>query len=148
MHAYRPYHGPAAKPVNHKSLHLGVTTTSYLHRGRFPSLVQLFSSEAEVRRVWLKNIAGIYAGQEPEGLSTPLDDLCATIAIKPSGEMITFRLEHINARDTFVMCMMLFAQSQGAEMVGLSHEGPDEEDDGEDLVVEEARLSSAVGSQA
>ncbi|CAE7657858.1 unnamed protein product [Symbiodinium necroappetens] len=103
---------------------------------------------SQVRRVWLKNIAGIYAGQEPEGLSTPLDDLCATIAIKPSGEMITFRLEHINARDTFVMCMMLFAQSQGAEMVGLSHEGPDEEDDGEDLVVEEARLSSAVGSQA
>ena len=104
---------------------------------------------AEVRRVWLKNIAGIFAGQEPEGLSTPLDDLCATMIMRPSGEMITFRLEHVNARDTFVMCMMLFAQSQGAEITGLPGEAQSgDEEDGVELVVEEAQLSSAMGSHA
>ncbi|CAE7448196.1 unnamed protein product [Symbiodinium natans] len=104
---------------------------------------------SQVRRVWLKNIAGIFAGQEPEGLSTPLDDLCATMIMRPSGEMITFRLEHVNARDTFVMCMMLFAQSQGAEITGLPGEAQSgDEEDGVELVVEEAQLSSAMGSHA
>merc|ERR1719230_707188 len=68
----------------------------------------------KVRRIPLTDILGIHAGAEPEGLTTPLDDLCATVAVKPDGSMITFRFEHINARDTFVMCMMLFAQSVGA----------------------------------
>ena len=106
---------------------------------------------AKVRRILLTNIGGVFAGQEPEGLSTPLDDLCATMIIRPSREMVTFRLEHINARDTFVMCMMLFAQSQGAEMMGLPQEGePDEEeeDDEVDLVIEDANIGSATGSQA
>ncbi|CAE7268743.1 unnamed protein product [Symbiodinium pilosum] len=106
---------------------------------------------SQVRRILLTNIGGVFAGQEPEGLSTPLDDLCATMIIRPSREMVTFRLEHINARDTFVMCMMLFAQSQGAEMMGLPQEGePDEEeeDDEVDLVIEDANIGSATGSQA
>ena len=106
--------------------------------------------ETKVRRILLKDVAGIFAGQQPEGLTTPLDDLCATMVVRPHCEMISFRLEHINARDTFVMCMMLFAQSQGAEMIGVPSEGqPDEEEeeaeeDGIDLVLEEAKLSSAA----
>lgn len=68
--------------------------------------------------------------------------------------MVTFRLEHINARDTFVMCMLLFAQSQGAEMKDLN-ENQEEEGEGEDAEVEAdeqdaedggACFSSAVGS--
>merc|ERR1712048_520211 len=76
----------------------------------------------KVRRVPLTDIQAIHAGLEPEGMTTPLDDLCATMQIAPNGDLITFRFEHINARDTFVMCMLLFAQSLTAD---------DEDDDGE-----------------
>mmetsp|Transcript_144389 Transcript_144389/g.254592 ORF Transcript_144389/g.254592 Transcript_144389/m.254592 type:complete len:153 (+) Transcript_144389:115-573(+) len=65
----------------------------------------------KIRRVPLTDFMGIHTGCEPEGLATPLDDLCATLAVAPTGHLITFRFEHINARDTFVMCMLLFAQS-------------------------------------
>ncbi len=111
----------------------------------------------QVRRIALKDISGIFPGAELEGidgLKTPLDDLCATMAVKPRNEMITFRLEHINARDTFVMCMLLFAQSQGAEMA--ENLGENQEGEGEDAEAEEddeqdaedggACFSSAVGS--
>eukprot|EP00931_Biecheleriopsis_adriatica_P120748 TRINITY_DN95847_c0_g1_i1.p1 TRINITY_DN95847_c0_g1~~TRINITY_DN95847_c0_g1_i1.p1 ORF type:complete len:167 (-),score=41.58 TRINITY_DN95847_c0_g1_i1:19-519(-) len=86
----------------------------------------------QVKRIPLVGIRGIHAGTEPEGLSTPLDDLCATIVISPASQLITFRFEHINARDTFVMCMLLFAQSLGAEMGGAEEEGEYEEEVGED----------------
>ena len=111
----------------------------------------------QVRRIALKDISGIFPGAELEGidgLKTPLDDLCATVAVKPRNEMVTFRLEHINARDTFVMCMLLFAQSQGAEMKDFN-ENQEEEGEGEDAEVEAdeqdaedggACFSSAVGS--
>merc|ERR1719356_1027645 len=69
----------------------------------------------KIRRIPLTDIQNIHSGLEPEGLTTPLDDLCATMAIGPDGALITFRFEHINARDTFVMCMMLFAQSLSAQ---------------------------------
>eukprot|EP00930_Biecheleria_cincta_P011663 TRINITY_DN114674_c0_g1_i1.p1 TRINITY_DN114674_c0_g1~~TRINITY_DN114674_c0_g1_i1.p1 ORF type:complete len:169 (-),score=43.69 TRINITY_DN114674_c0_g1_i1:10-516(-) len=85
----------------------------------------------QVRRIPLKEIQGIHAGTEPEGLSTPLDDLCASMVVGPDGHIISFRFEHINARDTFVMCMMLFAQSVGAEMGAENAEADAGEDDGE-----------------
>merc|ERR1712014_510279 len=56
----------------------------------------------KVRRIPLTDILAIHAGLEPEGLTTPLDDLCATVVVGPDGSLITFRFEHINARDTFV----------------------------------------------
>eukprot|EP00933_Yihiella_yeosuensis_P049218 TRINITY_DN4590_c1_g1_i9.p1 TRINITY_DN4590_c1_g1~~TRINITY_DN4590_c1_g1_i9.p1 ORF type:complete len:159 (-),score=34.22 TRINITY_DN4590_c1_g1_i9:114-590(-) len=87
----------------------------------------------KVRRVPLTQIQGIHTGTEPEGLTTPLDDLCATVTLGPDGQLITFRFEHINARDTFVMCMLLFAQSVGAEMGGgEAEEGDYEEEDEEE----------------
>merc|ERR1712096_132805 len=49
----------------------------------------------KVRRIPLIDMIAIHAGQEPEGLTTPLDDMCATVQVKPDGSMITFRLEHI-----------------------------------------------------
>mmetsp|Transcript_11183 Transcript_11183/g.21049 ORF Transcript_11183/g.21049 Transcript_11183/m.21049 type:complete len:149 (-) Transcript_11183:71-517(-) len=92
----------------------------------------------QVRRIPLSSLGGIFAGSEQlEGLTTPLDDLCATLLVRPSKEMITFRLEHINARDTFVMCMMLFAQSLGAEMAGLLQ---GQEDEGDEEAEEELEL--------
>lgn len=91
----------------------------------------------KVRRVPLTDIQGIHAGLEPEGMTTPLDDLCATMQIAPNGDLITFRFEHINARDTFVMCMLLFAQSLAA----------DDDDDGEyDDEGAEAESGSGSGS--
>ncbi|CAK9030318.1 unnamed protein product [Durusdinium trenchii] len=104
----------------------------------------------QVRRLALKDIGGIFPGMELEGLRTPLDDLCATLAVRPSNEMVTFRLEHINARDTFVMCMMLFAQSQGADM-GLMESPEGGEDQGEELEgeaehAEQDCFASAAGS--
>ena len=101
----------------------------------------------------MKDISGIFPG-ELEGdldLKTPLDDLCATVAVRPRNEMVTFRLEHINARDTFVMCMLLFAQSQGAEMADLGaaedqDEGEEVEEQVDDEPVAAAGFASAVGS--
>ena len=101
----------------------------------------------------MKDISGIFPGEGDLDLKTPLDDLCATVAVKPRNEMVTFRLEHINARDTFVMCMLLFAQSQGAEMADLGAE--DQDDEGEEEAEEQvddehavaaAGFASAVGS--
>eukprot|EP00927_Polykrikos_kofoidii_P031260 TRINITY_DN26909_c0_g1_i1.p1 TRINITY_DN26909_c0_g1~~TRINITY_DN26909_c0_g1_i1.p1 ORF type:complete len:131 (-),score=14.92 TRINITY_DN26909_c0_g1_i1:290-682(-) len=69
----------------------------------------------KIRCIPLGDILSIHAGLEPEGLTTPLDDLCATMVIAPDGAMLTFRFEHINARDTFVMCMLLFVQSVGTQ---------------------------------
>ena len=43
----------------------------------------------------------------------------------PDGALISFRFEHINARDTFVMCMMLFVQSLGGMP---QDEGEDDEE--------------------
>mmetsp|Transcript_113562 Transcript_113562/g.315943 ORF Transcript_113562/g.315943 Transcript_113562/m.315943 type:complete len:170 (-) Transcript_113562:103-612(-) len=83
----------------------------------------------KVRRIPLTDIQQIHSGLEPEGLRTPLDDLCATVSVAPDGALITFRLEHINARDTFVMCMMLFAQSVGAQPPENGEEWEYEEDD-------------------
>mmetsp|Transcript_91011 Transcript_91011/g.241719 ORF Transcript_91011/g.241719 Transcript_91011/m.241719 type:complete len:151 (-) Transcript_91011:148-600(-) len=82
----------------------------------------------KVRRVPLKDCTGIHAGTEPEGISTPLDDLCATVVVGPDGSLISFRFEHINARDTFVMCMTLFANSAGARLGG-DGEASEEEDE-------------------
>mmetsp|Transcript_70615 Transcript_70615/g.199316 ORF Transcript_70615/g.199316 Transcript_70615/m.199316 type:complete len:181 (-) Transcript_70615:21-563(-) len=79
----------------------------------------------KIRRIPLTDIQGIHAGMEPEGLSTPLDDLCATVVVAPDGQLVTFRFEHINARDTFVMCMMLFANSLAG-----AQEGEEWADDG------------------
>merc|ERR1712113_205576 len=85
----------------------------------------------KIRRIPLTDIVGIHAGVEPEGLTTPLDDLCATVAVAPDGALITFRFEHINARDPFVMCIMLFANSlRGGDEDGDYEEGEyDEYDD-------------------
>mmetsp|Transcript_19453 Transcript_19453/g.53369 ORF Transcript_19453/g.53369 Transcript_19453/m.53369 type:complete len:145 (+) Transcript_19453:43-477(+) len=83
----------------------------------------------QVRRIPLISIMGIHVGLEPEGLTTPLDDMCATVVVGPDGSMITFRLEHINARDTFVMCMLLFIQSlRDMEVDGKDFQVADDED--------------------
>merc|ERR1719469_1827666 len=50
----------------------------------------------KIRRVALMDIRAIHVGLEPEGLTTPLDDLCATVVINPEGALLTFRFEHIN----------------------------------------------------
>ncbi|CAJ1403424.1 unnamed protein product [Effrenium voratum] len=100
-----------------------------------------------VRRIPLKDIGGIFCGTEPEVLTTPLDDLCATLLVKPSNEMVTFRLEHINARDTLVMCLMLFAQSQGAEMDAVGEEVEEEGDEEEASEAQDVGFASAAGSR-
>lgn len=64
------------------------------------------------RSIKLKDIEEIHAGDEQiEGVTTPLDDLCATLALK-SDDCITFRLNDVNARDTFVMCLLMFCNHQ------------------------------------
>merc|ERR1719245_2778163 len=65
----------------------------------------------KIRRIPLADISYIYAGQEPEGITTPVDDLCATVELASDQTLLTFRCEHINARDVFIMCLTLFKQS-------------------------------------
>merc|ERR1711959_225295 len=61
---------------------------------------------SQLRKINLSDIDAIHAGTEPQDIDTPLDDLCATLALT-SGECISFRLPDIAARDTFVMCMLM-----------------------------------------
>uniref|UniRef100_A0A7S4QV48 ISP1 C-terminal domain-containing protein n=1 Tax=Alexandrium monilatum TaxID=311494 RepID=A0A7S4QV48_9DINO len=64
------------------------------------------------KSILLKEIEEIHAGaEEIDGVTTPLDELCATLMLK-SGDCITFRLSDINARDTFVMCLLMFCNHQ------------------------------------
>ena len=108
------------------------------------------SADVEVRRVSLKDIGGIFPGELEgvDGLKTPLDDLCATLAVKPKNEMVTFRLEHINARDTFVMCMLLFAQSQGAEMADIGMEAVDQDEEEEEAEETHEEVAGVAGGFA
>jgi len=60
------------------------------------------------RNILLKDIEEIHPGAELiEGVDTPLDELCATLMLV-SDDCITFRLNDINARDTFIMCLLMF----------------------------------------
>lgn len=65
------------------------------------------------RSIPLRDIEEIHAGEATEEIQiqTPLDDLCATLML-PSDESITFRLNDINERDTFVMCLLMFCNNQ------------------------------------
>mmetsp|Transcript_55313 Transcript_55313/g.177348 ORF Transcript_55313/g.177348 Transcript_55313/m.177348 type:complete len:236 (+) Transcript_55313:106-813(+) len=64
------------------------------------------------RNIKLKDVEEIHAGAETiDGVNTPLDDLCATLMLA-SDDCITFRLNDINARDTFVMCLLMFCNHQ------------------------------------
>eukprot|EP00440_Ansanella_granifera_P030845 gb/GFBE01033498.1/.p1 GENE.gb/GFBE01033498.1/~~gb/GFBE01033498.1/.p1 ORF type:complete len:195 (+),score=50.89 gb/GFBE01033498.1/:1-585(+) len=64
----------------------------------------------QTRNIALRDIDEIAAGAEVEGISTPLDDLCATLML--TDDCITFRFPDLNSRDTFVMCVLMFCNSQ------------------------------------
>jgi len=64
------------------------------------------------RTIKLKDVEEIHAGDERiEGVTTPLDELCATLMLA-SEDCITFRLNDVNDRDTFVMCLLMFCNHQ------------------------------------
>lgn len=64
----------------------------------------------QVRKVPLSDVDEIHSGTEPADIDTPLDELCATLALL-SGECITFRFPDVVQRDTFVMCLLMFANA-------------------------------------
>lgn len=63
------------------------------------------------KNIMLTDIAEMHAGAEAEGIDTPLDELCATLMLA-TDDCITFRMSDINARDTFIMCMLMFCNEQ------------------------------------
>merc|ERR1712093_298709 len=63
-----------------------------------------------LRKVPLMEVSAIHCGTEAPDIDTPLDELCATVELE-SGEFISFRFPDITARDTYVMCMLMFAQA-------------------------------------
>mmetsp|Transcript_96429 Transcript_96429/g.152513 ORF Transcript_96429/g.152513 Transcript_96429/m.152513 type:complete len:226 (-) Transcript_96429:120-797(-) len=65
----------------------------------------------QTREIGLKEIVEICCGTEVQDIETPLDDLCATLMLA-SEDCITFRLEDMNARDTFIMCLGMFCNNQ------------------------------------
>mmetsp|Transcript_53470 Transcript_53470/g.106431 ORF Transcript_53470/g.106431 Transcript_53470/m.106431 type:complete len:237 (+) Transcript_53470:179-889(+) len=85
------------------------TCSAYLNRG-----LDTFSIKVggQKRNILLKDVEEIHAGSEQiEGVDTPLDELCATLMLV-SDDCITFRLNDVNARDTFVMCLLMFCNRQ------------------------------------
>lgn len=66
----------------------------------------------QTRAIKLVDFDQIFIGTDcPDDLTTPLDELCCTIALE-SGDCISFRFTDLNQRDTFVMCMTMFVNSQ------------------------------------
>lgn len=63
------------------------------------------------RVVELRDVEEIHPGADVQGIDTPVDELCATL-ILTQGDCITFRLADLNARDTFVYCVLMFCNSQ------------------------------------
>eukprot|EP00746_Dinoflagellata_sp_MGD_P069465 gnl/MRDRNA2_/MRDRNA2_28450_c0_seq1.p1 gnl/MRDRNA2_/MRDRNA2_28450_c0~~gnl/MRDRNA2_/MRDRNA2_28450_c0_seq1.p1 ORF type:complete len:231 (-),score=56.13 gnl/MRDRNA2_/MRDRNA2_28450_c0_seq1:166-858(-) len=63
-----------------------------------------------VREIPLTDISNIHIGENTEAtnIDTPLDELCCTMVLV-SGECVTFKFPDITARDTFAMCMLMFA---------------------------------------
>lgn len=59
------------------------------------------------RQIKLEDIDEIMLGEDGPTIDTPLDELCATLALA-SDEYITFRLPDHSHRDTFAMCLMMF----------------------------------------
>lgn len=65
----------------------------------------------QTRDILLRDIAEIAAGTEVQDVDTPLDDLCATLMLVTE-DCITFRMVDLNARDTFIMCLLMFCNNQ------------------------------------
>lgn len=65
----------------------------------------------QTREIQLVDIAEICAGTEVQDIDTPLDDMCATLMLA-SEDCITFRMPDLNARDTFIMCLLMFCNNQ------------------------------------
>lgn len=65
-------------------------------------------TEKNKRDIKLVDVDEINVGTDvPEGVTTPVDELCATLMLA-SGDCITFRFGDLNARDVFVMCLLMF----------------------------------------
>jgi len=81
------------------------TCSAYLNRGLDTFSIKV---SGQKRKILLKDIEEIHSGSERiEGVDTPLDELCATLMLV-SDDCITFRLNDVNARDTFIMCLLMF----------------------------------------
>merc|ERR1712232_6557 len=59
-------------------------------------------------KIWMAEVEEVHAGVGVDGLETPLDDLCVTLALE-SGTCITFRLSDAGDRGTFTAGMTLFS---------------------------------------
>jgi len=65
----------------------------------------------ESRLIPLSSIAEVYEGIEPEGIATPLDELCCTMGLD-SGECITFRFDSLSERATFATTLRALTDYQ------------------------------------
>jgi len=65
----------------------------------------------QTRDIMLRDISEIAAGTEVQDIDTPLDELCATLMLVTE-DCITFRMVDLNARDTFIMCLLMFCNNQ------------------------------------
>lgn len=82
--------------------------TCFLSRGLDTLKIKVGTQQ---RNIALMEIEEIQVGTEVTGVSTPVDELCATLMLA-GGDCLSFRLPDVNARDTFVMCLLMFCNSQ------------------------------------
>merc|ERR1719327_2258858 len=82
----------------------GMRATAQVSQSRQLDNIKICAG-GKVRKIPLTDIDEILAGEEAsnspafEGLETPLDELCVTLALK-TDECITFRMPDIEQRDT------------------------------------------------
>jgi len=64
----------------------------------------------------LSDVAEIAAGTDLQHSSgvvdTPLDELCATLVLKSGDRSVTLQMADLNARDTFILCILMFITHQ------------------------------------
>lgn len=65
----------------------------------------------DTRTIPLRKFREVFQGTEPEDISTPLDDKCATVMLD-TGECISFQFENIPDRENFALCLQIIMDGQ------------------------------------
>lgn len=99
------------------------TVTVSLNR-RLDSLrIRASAADSQEREIPLLELQEILVGPDLagsevcEGLETPLDELCVTLALT-TGACITFRMPDLESRDTMAMCLTMFS-SEARQKAGM-----------------------------
>mmetsp|Transcript_56209 Transcript_56209/g.147270 ORF Transcript_56209/g.147270 Transcript_56209/m.147270 type:complete len:129 (-) Transcript_56209:20-406(-) len=111
------------KPITMLSVTGGLTKCMVALDRKLSTLMLARSGkkDARTRAVPLESVEKIWFGEDAASdVELPLDDLCVALLLENSS--LCFRLEDLEERDTFALCLTMFVDGRKAE-VALRAEG-------------------------